>query len=81
VVTLSITFSDLVTILSACRTARAADCAPDALRTRIITRLAKPSPRLARAVRDFDKAQMAALARYVLEGIALSEGPPTVIRP
>jgi hypothetical protein len=81
VVTLSITFSDLVTILSACRTARAADCAPDALRVRLVTRLAKPSPRLAVAVRQFDEAQMGALAHYVLQGIALSEGPPTVIRP
>ena len=80
-VSLSINFSDLVTILSACRTARAADCAPEALRVRIVTRLSKPSPRLAAAVRHFDKTQMAALARYVQEGITLSEGPPTVIHP
>jgi hypothetical protein len=81
VVSLSISFSDLVTILSACRTARAADCAPDALRARIVMRLSKPSPRLAAAVRAFDKVQMAALAQYVLQGITLSEGPPTVIQP
>jgi hypothetical protein len=80
-VTLSISFSDLVTILSACRTARAADCAPDALRMLLITRLAKPAPRLAAAVRQFDQEQMAAVAWYVLEGIALSEGPPTVVGP
>ncbi|MBO0700919.1 MAG: hypothetical protein J2P46_21170 [Zavarzinella sp.] len=80
-VTLSISFSDLVTILAACRTARAADCAPDPLRARIVKRLAGPSPRLAAIVRRFDQAQMAALARYALEGIALSEGPPTVVGP
>jgi hypothetical protein len=81
VVTLSINFSDLVTILAACRTARAADCAPDPLRARIVKRLARPAPRLAAVVRQFDKAQMAALAKYVLDGIALSEGPPTVVGP
>jgi hypothetical protein len=81
VVILSIPFSDLLLILAACRTVRIADCAPDALKVHLVERLAAPYPRLAARVRSFDAAQMAALAGYVLDGIELSEGPPTAGRP
>jgi len=77
VVSLSITFADLVLVLAACRTVRAADCGPAALQAHLVGRLAAPYPRLAAAVRRFDAAQMAALANYVLDGIELAEGPPT----
>jgi hypothetical protein len=80
VVSLSIPFADLLLILAACRTVRVADCAPDVLKARLIDRLAAPYPRLAARVRQFDAAQMAALADYVLDGIELAEGPPTAGR-
>ena len=79
-VNLWIGFADLITVLNACRTVRAADCAPDALRAHLVSRLAAPYPRLAAAVRRFDPAQMAAFTHYVLEGLELAEGPPTVAR-
>ena len=78
---LSIGFPDLLTILAACRTVRAADCVPGALRAHLVARLATPYPRLAARVRGFDGAQMAALAHYVLDGLELAEGPPTAHRP
>jgi hypothetical protein len=80
-VSLSITFADLTTILTACRTARAADCTPEALRAHLLGRLGAPYPRLAAAVRQFDAAQMEALAQYLLDGIELAEGPPIAERP
>ncbi|HKB02828.1 MAG TPA: hypothetical protein VKD90_11455 [Gemmataceae bacterium] len=80
-VSLSITFANLITILAACRSAKPADCAPDALRAHLLGRLAAPYPRLAMAVREFDEAQMAALAGCLLDGIELAEGPPTAEQP
>jgi hypothetical protein len=80
-VSLSISFADLITILAACRTAKPADCTPDALRAHLLGRLVAPYPRLAAAVRQFDAAQMAALGDYLLDGIELAEGPPTAQHP
>jgi hypothetical protein len=80
-VSLSITFADLITILTACRAAKPADCSPDGLRAHLLGRLAAPYPRLAAAVRQFDATQMAALASYLLDGIELAEGPPTAEPP
>lgn len=76
-VSLSITFSDLILLLAACRTIRPAECSPDALRAHLVARLKNPYPRLADAVQRFDRAQMTALSNYVLDGIELAEGPPT----
>ena len=77
---LSIRFADLLTILAACAAVRPADCHPEALRAHLAARLEAPYPRLAAVVRALGPGEMAALARYVLDGLELAEGPP-VARP
>jgi hypothetical protein len=80
VTSLAISLADLMTVLTACKAVRSADCAPESLRAYLLDRLADPYPRLAAAVRAFDPTQMVALAHYVLDGLELAEGPPTASR-
>ena len=71
---LSLPFTDLVTLLQACRAVRPRDCTPDHLRDLIACRLDPTLRQLADRVRAFDKDQMVALCEYVLTGLELAEG-------
>jgi hypothetical protein len=74
-VSLPISFVDLIEIIRACGPIRAEDCSPKQLRVLMLNQLNTSEPRLAARVRQFDADQMQAVCEYLLQGLLLSAVP------
>jgi hypothetical protein len=74
-VSLPISFVDLIEMVRACGPIRADDCTAKQLRALMLTQLNTSEPRLAARVRQFDADQMQAMCEYVLQGLVLAAVP------
>jgi hypothetical protein len=74
-ISLPISFVDLIEIIRACGPIRAEDCTPKQLRALMLNQLNTSEPRLAARVQQFDADQMQTVCEYVMQGLALSAIP------